>query len=112
MIDTFYGKVRENPVLGFIFNDIAKVNWEQHLPIMYGFWSSIVLGTPTYSGNPMQAHIQLSKKAPMTEKEFSEWLLLFTQTVDGLFEGPRADEAKSRAGHIARLMLHKIESAA
>src|SRR6187551_1093804 len=86
LIDSFYEKVTANSILGYIFTDIAKVNWEHHLPIMYGFWSSIIFGKPTYQGNPMNAHIQLSKLTSLTEKEFSEWLRLFTETVDELFE--------------------------
>ncbi len=111
LVDTFYEKVRSNTVIGYIFSDVAQVNWEHHLPKMYSFWGSILLGEHSYSGHPMGIHIDLSKKTTLSEKEFSEWLLLFTQTVDELFEGEKAHEAKLRAANIARLMLHKIKSA-
>ncbi len=110
MVNTFYNKVRSNPVLGYIFDDVAKINRETHLPTMYSFWASILLGEHSFSGNPMQKHIALSKLTAMTEKEFSEWLQLFIQTVDELFLGERANEAKLRAGNIARLMLHNIQT--
>ena len=110
MVDTFYEKVRSNPVLGYIFDDVAKINWKTHLPKMYSFWASILLGENRFSGNPMQKHIALSKLTEMTDKEFSEWLHLFTETVDELFLGEKANEAKLRAGNIARLMLHNIEA--
>jgi len=110
LVNTFYEKVRENKVLGYIFNDVAKINWESHLPKMYSFWASILLGEHSYSGNPMQKHIALSKVTEMTDKEFSEWLYLFIETVDELFEGEKANEAKLRAGNIARLMLHNIQA--
>lgn len=58
----------------------------------------------------MDKHIQLSKIAPMTDKEFSEWLKIFIQTTNELFEGEKAEEAKTRASNIARLMLHKINT--
>jgi hemoglobin len=109
LINAFYAKVRVNRVIGHIFNDIAKVNWETHLPKMYSFWSSLLLGEQTYSGNPMIKHIALSKIASMTATEFSEWIRLFTETVDELFRGEKAKEAKLRAANIARLMLHKIQ---
>lgn len=110
LIDSFYEKVTANDALGYIFTDVAKVDWEHHLPIMYGFWSSVIFGKPSYTGNPMNAHIQLNKLIPLTEKEFSEWLRLFTETVDEHFIGPNADEAKTRARNIAGLMLFKIQS--
>lgn len=110
LVDTFYQKVRINPILGYIFDDVAKINWESHLPKMYSFWSSILLNEHSFSGNPMEKHIVLSKITAMTEKEFSEWLSIFIRTVDELYEGEIANEAKIRAGNIARLMLHKIQS--
>ncbi|MFN8323687.1 MAG: group III truncated hemoglobin [Chitinophagales bacterium] len=110
LVDTFYDKVKTNSVIGHIFNDIAKVDWEHHLPKMYSFWESLLLGEKGFTGNPMQKHIELSKLTAMTETQFSEWLLIFTQTTDELFEGIKADEAKTRAANIARLMLYKIQT--
>lgn len=110
LVNTFYEKIRSNPVLGYIFDDVAKINWESHLPKMYSFWASILLGEHSFSGNPMQKHIALSKQTAMTDKEFSEWLLIFTETVDELFQGEKANEAKLRAGNIARLMLYNIQA--
>ena len=110
MVNTFYSKVKCNPVLGYIFDDVAKINWESHLPKMYSFWASILLGEHSFSGNPMQKHIALSKLTEMTDKEFAEWLHLFIETVDELFLGEKANEAKLRAGNIARLMLHNIQA--
>ena len=77
---------------------------------MYSFLASLLLDEHSFSGNPMLKHIEFSKLTPMTEIQFSEWLLLFTQTTDELFEGKKADEAKTRAANIARLMLHKIQT--
>lgn len=108
LVDTFYQKVRNNPVIGFIFSDVAQVNWEKHLPVMYSFWSGILLSDHSYSGNPMMKHIELGRKTEMSEKQFQEWLLLFNQTVDELFSGNKAQEAKTRAETIANLMLTKI----
>lgn len=111
LVDSFYDKATVDPTIGPIFTDIAEVDWDSHLPVMYDFWSGILLGEHTYSGNPMQKHVALSQKAPLTQKEFSRWLHLFTETVDECFEGQKAEEAKRRAADIARLMLHKIEAA-
>ncbi|MBK7681369.1 MAG: group III truncated hemoglobin [Bacteroidetes bacterium] len=84
---------------------------ETHLPKMYSFWSSLLLGEHSFTGNPMATHIALSKNIPLTALEFSEWIQLFNATVDDLFEGEKANEAKIRAANIARLMLFKIEAA-
>lgn len=109
LVDVFYDKIRKNDILGYIFDEVAKINWAEHLPVMYSFWASILLGERSFSGNPMQKHISLAQITSMTEKEFSEWLTIFFATVDELFQGEVAEEAKARAQNIARLMLVNIE---
>lgn len=109
LVDTFYNKVQVNATLGYIFNDVAKINWDEHLPKMYSFWGSLLLQEHSYNGNPMKIHVELSKITPMSVAEFSEWISLFYQTVDELFEGTTAEEAKTRAANIARLMQLKID---
>jgi hemoglobin len=111
LVNSFYDGIKVHTLLGPIFNISANVNWETHLPKMYSFWSSLLLGEHSFSGNPMATHIALSKNIPLTALEFSEWIELFNITVDGLFEGEKANEAKIRAANIARLMLFKIEAA-
>jgi hemoglobin len=110
LVNSFYEKVKANPVLGYIFDDVAKINWSSHLPKMYSFWSSILIDEHSYQGNPMLIHMQLSKLTSMGETQFNEWMNLFYETIDELFEGENADNAKKRAENIARLMLHKINS--
>ncbi|HMR89061.1 MAG TPA: group III truncated hemoglobin [Saprospiraceae bacterium] len=109
LINTFYEKVKTNAVIGYIFSDVAKVDWVSHMPVMYSFWASVLLNEQSYTGNAMTPHIALSKLVLLSQKEFDEWLLLFNSTVDLLFEGEKADEAKFRAENIARLMMHKID---
>jgi hemoglobin len=101
LISTFYKGVTADPLLGPVF---SHVDWDHHLPIMVDFWSSMLLGDMSYQGNPFQKHIGL----PITAEHFSQWLKLFTETVDANFEGPNAEEAKSRAQSIAGIFQHKL----
>ncbi len=112
LVNTFYYKVQESPVLGFIFNDIAKLNWDEHLPRMHSFWASALFNEQSFFGNPMRKHIALSKQTAMTEVQFGEWLELFYDTVDELFEGSKANEAKARASNIARNFQKQIKKSA
>jgi hemoglobin len=66
LVDTFYIKVRADETIGYLFNDVAHVNWEQHLPRMYDFWENILFQTGNFKGNPMTAHTQLHQKSPLT----------------------------------------------
>lgn len=108
LIDRFYEQVKQDDTIGYIFNDVARVNWEEHLPTMYSFWSTTLLGVGSYDSNPMEKHILLSKKTPLTSAHFERWLQLWTATIDSNFYGRKAEEAKSRGRSIADLMLLKI----
>ncbi|HTL80273.1 MAG TPA: group III truncated hemoglobin [Bacteroidia bacterium] len=108
LIDTFYKKVVKDPVIGFIFTDVVSLSWEKHIPIMNRFWNSLLFGANSYSGNPMEKHIALAKKIPLTEEHFNRWLELWKTTVRELFEGPKADEAIARAANIAGIMFLKV----
>ena len=108
MVTTFYEKVKVDPVIGFIFTEIVKVNWEKHLPIMYDFWENTIFYTGTYSGNPMESHKRLHRIFPLNEKYFERWVSLFTGTVDELYEGEKASLAKQRAISISTVMKIKI----
>lgn len=108
LINTFYSKVRNNEAIGYIFNDVAKIDWESHLPVMYDFWESVIFHTGPYARNPMAVHKALHQQHPLTTAHFSEWLRLFKGTVDELFEGNNAELAKQRAESIATVMQLKF----
>jgi len=64
---------------------------------MYSFWSTMLFRTATYKGRPWPKHTPL----PVRQEHFERWVSLFCQTVDSLFTGPKASEAKSTALSIA-----------
>ena len=109
LVNSFYEKVKQDETIGYIFNDVAKVDWTVHLPIMYNFWEMMIFGTGPYKGDPMTKHIQLNEKTPLESIHFDRWKKLFIETVDDLFQGEKAEDAKGRASHIATLMQFKVE---
>ena len=108
MVDEFYEKIKTDPVVGFIFNDIAKVNWNRLLLTMYDFWENTIFFTGGYDGNPMKIHKHLNQLIALKKEHFSQWNRLFTETVDELFEGRNASLAKQRAANISAVMQIKI----
>jgi len=108
LVKSFYEKVKIDPVIGSIFTDIARVNWEKHLPVMFDFWENTIFYTGSYSGNPMKSHQNLNKLFPLTKEHFSRWNQLFASTVDELFEGDKAVLAKQRAISISTVMQLKL----
>lgn len=95
-------------VIGYIFTDVAQLDLEVHLPIMYDFWESLLLGARSYRGGAMQKHIDLHRVTPLRTEHFERWLLLFETTVTELFSGERATNAILAARNIARSMSTRI----
>ncbi|MFT6883748.1 MAG: hemoglobin [Marinoscillum sp.] len=108
LVDAFYKKAINDEVLGHFFTEVVQLDFAVHMPVMYDFWESTLLGNHVYKGNPMLKHIALSKKSPITSAHFERWLDLWVKTVNLFFEGQKAAEAVSKATQIAALMQYKI----
>jgi hemoglobin len=102
LVNKFYDKVKGDSLLGPVF---SHVDWPKHLPVMYQFWSSMILGEQSYRGNPFQKHMHL----PIGTGHFDRWLSLFLATVDETFSGEKAEEIKQRASSIATLFQHRLD---
>lgn len=107
IVNCFYTLVKKDDTIGYLFTDIAQVNWELHLPKMYDFWENILFYTANYTGSPMQAHKDLHQKSALNESHFKRWSELFVATVDRYFEGEKAEEIKNRALNIASAIMYK-----
>ncbi len=108
LVNVFYEKIIADKLLGYIFQDIAKVNWKTHLPVMYDFWENVILFTGKYEGNPMNLHKQLHNITVLNSAHFNKWNELFLRTVDELFEGKKATLAKERAISISDIIMKNI----
>lgn len=107
LVNAFYDKIKTDSTIGYFFTDVAKVNWETHLPVMYDFWENILFFKGDYTGNPMVKHKELHQKSEMKEAHFQHWNALFNETVDQLFIGEKATEIKQRAMNISALLMYK-----
>lgn len=100
LVHAFYDRVRADALLGPVFDEVIGDGWAPHLQIMCDFWSTVLLHTGKYKGDPMSKHLAL----PIDPNHFRQWLSLFQDTVDELFNGEVAENAKARAKNIARIM--------
>jgi hemoglobin len=96
LVREFYGRAREDALLGPIFNS-AVVDWEHHIAKIADFWSSIMLRTGRYDGRPMRPHLLL----PLMGAHFDRWLLLFERTAREIFTAGAAEAFLARARLIA-----------
>lgn len=105
MLDLFYARVRQDELIGPIFNDVAKVDWDEHMAHIYNFWDTLLFGAESYNRRPFPKHIPLGLKP----EHFKRWLELFFQTVDELHEGQKAEEIKIRALNMGRNFLGNLQ---
>ncbi|HEY8617427.1 group III truncated hemoglobin [Phenylobacterium sp.] len=73
LVHAFYGKVRADAVLGPIF-DGQITDWDPHLARMCDFWSSVMLMTGRFKGQPMVVHVRIPG---LEGAHFERWLGLF-----------------------------------
>lgn len=109
LVRAFYGRALEDPIIGFLFTDVAKLDLEAHVPVIASFWETILLGAKTYGGGAFAPHARLHVKAPLRRAHFDRWLALWRATVDELFEGERAELAKAHAERVARAFHARLE---
>ena len=108
LVNAFYVRVRNDALLGFIFDEIAHTDWDAHLPKMYAFWETVMFRSGGYAGNPLAAHARLVPLTPMGRPQFDRWLELFRATVDDHFSGANADHIKNCAADMANVIHSRI----
>jgi hemoglobin len=99
LVHSFYGRVRADDQIGPIFERVIGQDWDVHLAKMCDFWSSVMLLTGRYKGQPMVAHMRLKMVRP---EHFARWLELFRQTAKELCVPEIAALFIARAENIAR----------
>ena len=99
LVDAFYEKVRRDAVLAPVFERaIAPDAWPVHLAKMYDFWSSVMLTTGRYKGNPLAVHLQVQG---LEEGMFARWLALFRATAEERLPPDLAAAFRLRSERIA-----------
>lgn len=111
LVNAFYDKVKNDDTIGYIFHKIIGEDWSHHLPIMYSFWGMVLLSETGYTGNPVKKHVQVDRAVPLTEAHYARWVQLWNATVDSLFAGEKAEEAKKRAAIMMQLISMKVQAA-
>jgi hemoglobin len=98
LVDNFYVKVRADPALGPVFARAIPGDWGPHLATMRNFWSSVMLTSGRYKGNPVAVHGHVEG---IEIGLFDRWLALFDETCREMFAPTLADEFHSKAARIA-----------
>ncbi len=109
LVRAFYGRALTDPQIGFIFTDVAGLDLEAHVPVITSFWETILLGAQSYGGGAFAVHASLNRLVELRSGHFERWLVLWRATVDELFAGPTAEEAKRHAERVARAFHQRLQ---
>jgi hemoglobin len=101
MVRRFYADVDVDDLLGPMFNEVAQVDWDEHLPKLTAFWCRALFGINGYAGNPFRAHQLINQQRQFTDAHFHRWLTLFHRTVDEGWVGANAEAVKTMAVRVA-----------
>jgi len=101
VLTDFYTNAFTDPIVGFMFTDIARADLQEHIQLITNFWASILFKEGSYHGNAMQKHVDLNDKVPLKSGHFTRWLYLFEKSLDSQFSGDNAELMKKRARMIA-----------
>jgi hemoglobin len=89
LVNTFYARVRQDELLGPVFNGAIGDHWPEHLATLTDFWTSVLLASGRYKGNPMMAHLAIPQ---MDQQHFGRWIELWRETTANIF-GPEVSSA-------------------
>lgn len=105
LVGAFYEKIRNNQTLSPVFNRVMKDHWHAHIEKMHRFWQTVLLSEQAFHGRPFPAHAHHT----IQQKHFSNWLSIWHETIDSLFVGEKAEEAKWRGDRMAAIFFSRIE---
>jgi hemoglobin len=108
LVRAFYERAFADPLIGWLFVDVAQLDLEAHIPRITSFWESALLGARTYGGGAFAPHAALHATVGLQRGHFARWLALWAATVDELFAGQRAELAKAHAARVADAFQRRL----
>ncbi len=110
LVRAFYSRALDDPIIGWIFTDVARLDLEAHVPHLTSFWETILLGAQSYRGGAFRPHAAVHARVQLRAGHFARWLALWDATVDELFAGERAELAKAHAHRVAQAFHGRLQT--
>lgn len=108
LVVSFYRELVMDEKLGPLFEEVAEVDWREHIPHLIDYWCRILLGESSYQGAILNAHMYVHQKEAFTADHFDRWYRLFVSAIDERWAGPMADKAKSNAAKVAASLARRL----
>lgn len=108
LVDAFYTEAMTDPLIGFLFTDVAHLDLAAHKPVITSFWETLLLDAGSYGGGAFAVHARLNEIVPLQAGHFARWVSLWSVAVNALFEGPTATAAVAHGARIASAFLRRL----
>lgn len=108
LVVDFYRDIVNDEELGYIFVDVAEVDWNLHIPKLIDYWCRVLLGQPGYDGYILAAHQYVHSIEAIPAPIFDRWFLMWVDSVDRGWQGPLAEKAKSHAAKTMKMLAHRL----
>lgn len=108
LLRDFYDRAFRDELLGPVFIEVARMDLDEHLPVIADFWETVLLRTGSYRRNALAPHQRLHARARLTAAHFAQWLKLWQAAVDDRHAGPKAELAKLQGSRMAGAMRRRI----
>jgi hemoglobin len=108
LLQRFYRRALIDEVLAAPFAELRATGLEAHLPKMCDFWETVLFRAGLYRGSALQVHRHIHRRTPLSGGHFVRWLTIWCETVDEMYRGPRAEQAKVQAARIAWAMQRRL----
>jgi hemoglobin len=108
LVLAFYRDVVFDDLLAPVFDEVAEVNWAEHIPKLIDFWCRVLLGQPGYAGAVLAAHRDLELLGAFQVEHLDRWYELWTARVDERWSGPLAELAKSHAARVGATLARQL----
>lgn len=112
MVELFYGRLLADPKLAPLFLEVARVNLDEHLPIIAAYWRKMLLREPGYDRHMMAKHRALDDQVPLTGDHHERWLAHFYATLDEHFHGSYSDRARRIAARVIDNLYRQLSTRA
>lgn len=97
LVVDFYREVVLDELLAPVFDEVAEVDWAEHIPRLVDYWNGILFGTATRRGSVMGVHRELHRASPLQSAHCERWLELWELCLDARWQGPNTDRARRHA---------------
>ncbi|BCS32419.1 hypothetical protein TBR22_A16330 [Luteitalea sp. TBR-22] len=108
LLRRFYSRAMADDLIGYLFTEVAHLDLDHHLPRIGNFWEQLLFQRPVYVGQPIAVHFPLHEAATLQPAHFQRWWRLWDESIASLFEGPMADQARTRAATISESMQYRL----